>query len=101
MAITFEHGWQGRSGVNSRLAGLSRVSWHWLGLAGVLVLSACLNLLLLGQEGYANEYYAVTVKSMSMSWHNFFFASFDPGGFVTVDKPPMGFWIQTASVKLF
>ena len=34
-------------------------------------------------------------------WHNFFFVSFDPGGFVTVDKPPLGFWIQTASAKLF
>ncbi|GHO53169.1 glycosyltransferase family 39 protein [Ktedonobacter robiniae] len=35
------------------------------------------------------------------SWHNFFFVSFDPGGFVTLDKPPLGFWLQAASAKLF
>ena len=52
-------------------------------------------------EGYANSYYAAAVKSMLQSWHNFFFVSFDPGGFVTVDKPPLGFWIQTTSAKLF
>jgi hypothetical protein len=38
---------------------------------------------------------------MSLSWHNFFFASFDPAGFVTIDKPPLGFWFQVASVTLF
>jgi 4-amino-4-deoxy-L-arabinose transferase-like glycosyltransferase len=35
------------------------------------------------------------------NWHNFFFASFDPGGFVTIDKPPLGFWLQTLSTKIF
>ena len=38
---------------------------------------------------------------MLQSWHNFFFVSFDPGGFVSIDKPPLGFWIETASAKLF
>ncbi len=38
---------------------------------------------------------------MSDSLHNFFFVAYDPGGFVTVDKPPLGFWLQTISVKLF
>jgi 4-amino-4-deoxy-L-arabinose transferase-like glycosyltransferase len=73
----------------------------WLGLAAVLVLSACLNLLRIGREGYVNSYYAAAIKSMAQSWHNFFFVSFDPGGFVSVDKPPLGFWVQTASVNLF
>src|SRR5262249_9068729 len=45
-------------------------------------------------------YYAATVLSMLQSWHTFFFASFDPGGFVTVDKPPLGFWVQAASARL-
>ena len=35
-----------------------------------------------------------------MNWHNFFFASFDPVGWVTVDKPPVSLWIQTLSAKL-
>ncbi len=55
----------------------------------------------LNQEGYANAYYAAAVKSMLASWHTFFFVSFDPGGFVSVDKPPVGFWIQAASAKIF
>jgi 4-amino-4-deoxy-L-arabinose transferase-like glycosyltransferase len=37
---------------------------------------------------------------MLVSWHNFFFASYD-AGFVSVDKPALGFWIQAASAYLF
>ena len=29
------------------------------------------------------------------------FVSFDPGGLVTVDKPPLALWVQAASAKLF
>ncbi len=75
--------------------------WHRLALAAILVLSAFLGLFRLGAEGFANTYYAATVKSMLTGWHNFFFASYDPGGFVSVDKPPLGFWVQAASAKLF
>lgn len=42
----------------------------------------------------------LTVKSMLQSFHNFFYASFDPGGYVTIDKPVV-FWIQTISAKIF
>jgi 4-amino-4-deoxy-L-arabinose transferase-like glycosyltransferase len=38
---------------------------------------------------------------MLTSWHNFFFVSFDPAGFLAADKPPLGLWIQVASAKLF
>lgn len=38
---------------------------------------------------------------MLQSWHNFFFASFDPGGFITVDKPAFGLWIQTISAFIY
>jgi 4-amino-4-deoxy-L-arabinose transferase-like glycosyltransferase len=37
---------------------------------------------------------------MLVSWSNYFFVSFDPGGFLSVDKPPMAFWIQAACAKL-
>jgi 4-amino-4-deoxy-L-arabinose transferase-like glycosyltransferase len=67
----------------------------------VILLSAFLNFVALGSEGYANTYYAAAVKSMSQNWHNFFFVAFDPGGFVSVDKPPLGLWLQVASAKLF
>ncbi|ADQ08164.1 glycosyl transferase family 39 [Caldicellulosiruptor hydrothermalis 108] len=55
----------------------------------------------ISKEGYANEYYAAAVKSMMQSFKNFFFVSFDPAGFVTVDKPPLGFWIQTIFCLIF
>lgn len=71
------------------------------GLILILMLSAVLNLANLGIEGYANQYYAAGVKSMTMSLKNFFFVSFDPASFVTIDKPPLGFWIQTISAKIF
>ena len=41
--------------------------WHRLALAAVLILSALLNLLWLPSEGYANTYYAATVKNMLTS----------------------------------
>src|SRR5215212_6381130 len=77
-----------------------KVPWHLALLSAVLALSAFLNLSRLRSEGYANLYYAATVKNMLTSWHNFFFASYD-AGFVSVDKPPLGFWIQATSAYLF
>ena len=71
------------------------------GLAIVLAASAVLNTVRLSQNGYANIFYSAGVRSMLDSWHNFFFVSFDPGGLVTVDKPPLALWVQAASAKLF
>ena len=50
---------------------------------------------------YLEAYYAAAVRSMSLSWHNFAFASFDPAGTVTLDKLPGAFWVQALSVRLF
>ncbi len=72
-----------------------------MALAGAAALSSLLNFWALAQNGYANVYYAAGVKSMLGSWHNFFFLSADPGGLVSIDKPPLGLWLQTASAELF
>lgn len=72
-----------------------------IGILLILVLSVVLNFTNLSIEGYANTFYAAGVKSMFMNLKNFFFASFDPAGFVTIDKPPLGFWLQTISAKIF
>ncbi len=72
-----------------------------LALIPILALSAVLNTHRLAQNGYANTFYSAGVKSMLLSWHNFFFASFDPGGLVTIDKPPLAVWLQAASAELF
>ncbi|MGG2134541.1 glycosyltransferase family 39 protein [Bacillus sp. S2(2024)] len=79
----------------------SKFKWHYLWLAAILLLSIILNFYKLGQEGDGNTYYSAAVKSMLDSWHNFFFNSFDPKGFITIDKPPVGFWFQTLSAYIF
>jgi 4-amino-4-deoxy-L-arabinose transferase-like glycosyltransferase len=84
-----------------RERGRGRLAPAHLALAGVLALSAVLNVNKLAQNGYANIFYSAGVKSMLRSWHNFVFVSFDPGGLVTVDKPPLALWVQAASAKLF
>ncbi|NYC28726.1 glycosyltransferase family 39 protein [Clostridium saccharobutylicum] len=71
------------------------------GIGIILILSSILNFANLGIEGYANTYYSAGVKSMMMNFKNFFFVSSDPSGFVTVDKPPVGFWLQTICAKIF
>lgn len=78
-----------------------RFTKETISLSFILILSAILNFGNLSIEGYANGYYAAGVKSMTMSLKNFFFVSFDPAGFVSIDKPPLGFWIQTISAKIF
>src|SRR5437899_4001892 len=72
-----------------------------LGLVVVLAVAAALRLWRLSQNGFGNEYYTAGVRSMSLSWHNFLYNSFDPAGFISVDKPPVALWMQVASVKLF
>lgn len=46
-------------------------------------------------------YYAAAVRSMSASWHDFFYGAFDPAGTITIDKLPGAFWLQALSVRLF
>jgi 4-amino-4-deoxy-L-arabinose transferase-like glycosyltransferase len=69
-------------------------------IVGILLLSVILNFYDL-QDAGSNSYYTVAVKSMMTSFENFFFASFDPEGFITVDKPPVALWIQTISALIF
>jgi len=70
-------------------------------LGGLIGLAALLNLWALGRNGWANTYYSAAVRSMAASWHNFLYASADPSGVMTVDKPPLSLWIQTLSVRVF
>jgi 4-amino-4-deoxy-L-arabinose transferase-like glycosyltransferase len=80
---------------------LDRLGLHHLALLGVLAFSAVLNVHRLAQNGYGNVFYSAGVKSMLRSLHNFVFVSFDPGGLITIDKPPLALWLQTLSAKLF
>lgn len=67
----------------------------------ILLAAAFLNTYHIWQDDTANQYYLAAVKSMTQSFHNFFYASFDPSGFVTVDKPPVVLWIQTIFALIF
>jgi len=50
---------------------------------------------------FDNSYYTATAVSITKSWHNFLFASFDPGGAVSVDKPPLALWVQAGFTMVF
>ena len=75
--------------------------WQRITLGAVMLISVFMEFFQLGQNGFANPFYASGVRSMLDSWHNFFFASYDPGGFVTIDKPAFGLWLQAISAKIF
>jgi 4-amino-4-deoxy-L-arabinose transferase-like glycosyltransferase len=75
--------------------------WPLLFLAAILALALALRGWRLGASGFITPYYMAGVRSMTLSWHNFFFNAFDPTGFVSLDKPPIAFWAQTLSVKTF
>jgi 4-amino-4-deoxy-L-arabinose transferase-like glycosyltransferase len=67
----------------------------------LVALAAALNLWSLETNGWANTYYSAAVRSMASSWHNFLYASLDPSGVMTVDKPPLSLWVQALSVRVF
>ena len=55
-----------------------------------------------GMNGAALEdFYGAAARSMSGSWHNFFFGAFDPAGTVSVDKLPGALWPQALSLRIF
>jgi 4-amino-4-deoxy-L-arabinose transferase-like glycosyltransferase len=70
-----------------------------IALAGIVALAAALRFADLDALGYANHYYTAAVKAMLQSWHNFFFVAAEPGGSVSVDKPPVGLWLQAISAR--
>ncbi len=78
-----------------------KITWDRAALLAILLVSGFLGFFSAWNEGYGNPFYAAGVKSMLTSWHNFFFASFDPGGYVSVDKPPVALWLQTLSAWIF
>ena len=81
---------------------LSReVALRWLALAAIVALAAALRFSNLDALGYSNHYYSAGVESMLQSWHNFFFVAAEPGGSVSIDKPPVGLWLQAISAYVF
>ncbi len=67
------------------------------GLIAIVILAAALRFSNLDALGYANHYYTAGVESMLKSWDNFFYVAAEPGGSVSIDKPPVGLWLQVIS----
>ncbi|MQS75588.1 phospholipid carrier-dependent glycosyltransferase [Lactobacillus halodurans] len=72
---------------------------YWL--IAILILAAFLYAWNIWEAGEANNFYTAAVVSMTKSFKNFWYASFDPAGFITVDKPPVALWFMTISAKIF
>jgi 4-amino-4-deoxy-L-arabinose transferase-like glycosyltransferase len=72
---------------------------RWVALALITAVAAALRLVDLSAVRL-DPFYDAAVRSMGVSWHNFFFGAYEPGGSVSIDKPPVDLWLQVASVKL-
>jgi len=71
----------------------------FLALGLITAGAAALRLIHIGQV-QDDPFYDAAVRSMTLSWHNFFFGAFEPGASVSIEKPPVDLWLQVASVKL-
>ena len=71
---------------------------QWVVLALITLGAAILRLDKIGAVP-PDPFYDAAVRSMALSWHNFFFGAFEPGASVSIDKPPVDLWLQVASVK--
>ena len=69
-------------------------------LTAVLAIAAALRLWRLDDNGFGTFYYAAGVRSLLQGGWLFFYNSFDPAGVVSLDKPPIAFWIQAAFASL-
>jgi 4-amino-4-deoxy-L-arabinose transferase-like glycosyltransferase len=103
--------WGGRSAGRLRVHPLGRATTFWrspsdqpswarpalLAIVAVAALAYAW-----GMNGAALEvFYGAAARSMSMSWHNFFFGAFDPRGTVSVDKLPGALWPVAISLRIF
>ncbi|MGW6195647.1 ArnT family glycosyltransferase [Kribbella sp. NPDC055110] len=79
----------------------ARNRWRTWALVAICLLAGLLYLWEIGGGQLGNTYYSAAVRSMTDSFSNFLFGSFDPYGVITVDKPPMALWPQVISVLIF
>jgi 4-amino-4-deoxy-L-arabinose transferase-like glycosyltransferase len=91
----------GSSPAREQARGRGPLAPHRVALIAILGLSALLNIYELSRNGWANNFYSAGVRSMLLSPHNFLFISFDPGGLISLDKPPLAIWVMAASAKVF
>ncbi|MCH8626538.1 glycosyltransferase family 39 protein [Arsenicicoccus piscis] len=71
------------------------------GLVAVLAIAAVAYCWRLGEQGYANVYYAAAVQSAAHSWTSFFWGSVEWLNTQSMDKPPVFVWPMALSVRVF
>jgi 4-amino-4-deoxy-L-arabinose transferase-like glycosyltransferase len=82
----------------ARRLGWERIGWV-AALAGVCALAAGLRVANFAAVP-TTPFYDAAVRSMGLSWHNFFYGALDPSGQLSIDKPPLDLWLQVASTRL-
>ena len=82
------------------MAGINRKRLEAVCIGTVLVLAAVLRLWRLEANGFGTEYYAAGVRSALQGGALLFYNAFDPAGFISLDKPPVAFWIQAVFAKV-
>ncbi len=56
---------------------------------------------LVGRGGLGHPYYSGSARTLASNPRWLFSGAFDSGGFVTVDKPPIGLWPTALGVRVF
>ncbi|MHA8111443.1 glycosyltransferase family 39 protein [Lactobacillaceae bacterium Melli_B4] len=77
-----------------------RFQLDWF-LVATLVIALVLYTWKIWESGSANDFYTSAITSMTQNFKNFWYASFDPAGYITVDKPPVALWFMAISAKIF
>jgi 4-amino-4-deoxy-L-arabinose transferase-like glycosyltransferase len=67
--------------------------------AAIVAIAATLRLWAIGLDT-PDPFYDAAVRSMGLSWHNFFYGALDPSARLAIDKPPVDLWLQVISTKL-
>lgn len=81
----------------SQSSWLKRLDWP---LIGILLIALILYGYGTWKTGSANDFYTSAITSMTQNFKNFWYASFDPAGYITVDKPPVALWFMAISAKI-
>ncbi|WP_105956627.1 ArnT family glycosyltransferase [Apilactobacillus quenuiae] len=83
----------------------SKANHYKFNIDWILAIILAIALVLYGygtwKTGSANDFYTSAITSMTQSFKNFWYASFDPAGYITVDKPPVALWFMAISAKIF
>jgi 4-amino-4-deoxy-L-arabinose transferase-like glycosyltransferase len=78
--------------------GPTRWKW-WIGFSLVLVVALAMRLWSIHSVP-GNGFYDAAVRSMSRSWHAFFFGALQPSETISIDKPPLDLWLQVLTTRV-